>query len=71
MVCPQDRHGQRLADGHRAACAAGDEEKERASEFAPGTLRKFSLDFISAKVQPEVDRNANASKSVRAVHFKT
>ena len=45
---------------HRAACAAGEAEKERPSEFAPGTLRKFSLDFISAKVQPQVDRNASA-----------
>jgi hypothetical protein len=50
---------------HRAAYATGEAEKERPSEFAPGTLRKFSLDFISAKVQPEVGRNANA-KSVRA-----
>jgi hypothetical protein len=46
---------------HSAACVAGEAEKERPSEFAPGRCGKFSLDFISAKVHPEVDRNANAN----------
>ena len=30
---------------------------------ATRTMRKFSLDFIWAKVQPDVDRNANAKRS--------
>jgi hypothetical protein len=35
----------------------------RAARMRPGTMRKFSLDFIWTKVQPEVDRNANAKRS--------
>src|SRR4029453_15053276 len=37
--------------------------KERPSELSPGTMRKILSTFMSAKVQSEEDRNANAKRS--------
>ena len=59
---PPDDHAS-MSDLWRTKIVSRVRSSCRAARMRPGTMRKFSLDFIWTKVQPEVDRNANAKRS--------